>query len=218
MNLKEAYQYQNYIGTLFGNAVSYLSSEAYVTNTVRTHYKSRASAADDETTIETVARPFGSVPVSTLAAFACALVKEREELGVAISNAKHLASVGVWEDGVELDAQLAANKFRHTLIGAFDTMLKIKPEVTRKSCIRDYTFNAEGNQTPYYYPAEDVVTIDFDRNKLRESVKLLKQQADNVSFAADKAMLTTAVNFTPSFDIADSFDDALAAYVDSVKK
>lgn len=218
MNLKEAYQYQNYIGTLFGDAVSYLSNEAYVTNTVRTHYKSRASAADDETTIETVARPFGSVPVSTVAAFACALVKEREELGIAISHAKHLASVGVWEDGIDLDAQLAANKFRHMLIGAFQTMLKIKPEVTRKSSIRDFTFNAEGNQTPYYYPAEDVVTIDFDRNKLRESVKLLNQQADNVSFSADKAMLNAAVNFTPTFDIADSFDDALAAYANNVTK
>lgn len=217
MNLKEAYQYQNYIGCLFDQVISYLAVDAYVTSTERTHFRSRAcETAADETLVDNMERPFGNVSVDMLCAFGCCLIDERETLGAAISNSKHLASVGIFgEDSVDLDANLSANKSRHALINAFSHMVSLKPEVVRKHTGKDYNFNAEGNQVTYFYPIEDKVTIDFDRDKLRAALKLMKEHSMKISYDAERVMLNTSVLFTPKFDVTDSFADALDAFVAS---
>jgi len=213
MNLKESYQYQNYLSMLFTQTNSYLGLEHIITNTIRTHYKSKVcDGANDETVDETVERPFGNVSVDTLIDFVCAIIEERTKLGVAIADAKGMAKYTVHIDDFDIDAELSANKYRHQLIANLTYMADRKEEVIRKSKGFDYKFNAEGNQVEYFYPVEDKITIAFDRNKLRATLKALKNEANTKSMLADKVMLNTVVHFEPAFDVNDSYMDALNAF------
>lgn len=217
MNLKEAYQYQNYVGGLFTQVAGYLSYDNNITRKECMHYRSRAAeGANDETTDETVERPFGDIPVDTLIAFAYALINERVHLGAAITDAKYCAKL-TFERGIDLDAELSANKSRHQLISKLERMAAIKPETIRKCTGKDYKFNAEGNQTMYVYNTEEKVTIDFDREQLRTTLKQLREIAMEKSMSAEKAMLDTEVQFVPSFDMTDSFSDTLSAFAVSLK-
>ena len=217
MNLKEAYQYQNYIGVLFGQTLAYLQP-MYVTTTTRTHYKSKAiNNIEDEVINESLERPFGDVSVDALIDFAAALIEEKVTLGAAITDAKYNAKITYFDDGIDLDAELSANKSRHSMVTKLQTLAEIKPKITRKSSAKDYCFNAEGNQTSYTYPIEDVVTIDFDRDHLKSILKDLKETSMNKSMRADKAMLDTKVSFEPSFDINDSYADTLKAFITSIE-
>ena len=214
MNLKESYQYQNHLMSLFTQTYSNLGCDHYVTKTSRAHLRSKAAeGAVDETLDESVERPFGDIPVDAVIDFAGALITERTNLGAAITDAKYRAKISVFgSDSIDLDAELAANKSRHQLIGKLAHLADIKPEVVRKTTAKDYKFNAEGNQTPYFYPVEDKVVIDFNRDTLCAKLKVLKESADAISMRAEKAMLDTQVQFAPKFDIHDSYLDTLTAY------
>lgn len=214
MNLKESYQYQNHIMSLFAQTYANLSCDAYMTRTERTHCRSKAAeGATDETLDESMERPFGCVPVDAVIDFAGALIVERTELGAAITDAKYRAKIASFGgDDIDLDAELSANKSRHQLITRMEHLAEIKPEIVRKSTAKDYKFNAEGNQTPYFYPVEDKVVIDFSRDTLCAKLKVLKEVASTLSMRAEKAMLDTQVQFAPRFDIHDSYLDTLTAY------
>ena len=208
MNLKESYQYQNFLKELFNQTHMFLR-EMYAAKTMRTHYRSRAvDGLNDETVDETTARPFGDIPVDALIGFADAVVIERELLAEAITNAKFVAKQAC----VDLDATLSANKQRHQLITKLECLMGIKPVDTRKSTQKDFKLNAEGNQTPYYYPAEDVITVDFNRDSVRDYLKQLKALTSERSMKAEKAMLETDVAFEPQFDVNDNYLDALRAF------
>lgn len=218
MNLKESYQYQNYLGGLLHTALSYLGTPMYVTKTSRKHTRSAANPEGvDETTIETIERPFGDIPVDTLIEFAILIVREREWLGAAIAQAKAAAKNDFGEH-IDIDAMLSANKSSHLLISQMTKMAAIKPLVVTKNYAADYKFNAEGNQTTYRYPIEDIVEIDFDRNALREKLKTMQENANRISMASEKAMLTTEVAYYPQFDQTDGFLDALRAFQHSTNK
>lgn len=214
MNLKESYQYQNHITSLFAQTYASLGSNAYVTRTERTHCRSKAAeGAIDETVDENMERPFGNVPVDAVIDFACALIAERTDLGAAITDAKYRAKIVSFSgDDIDLDAELSANKFRHQLIARLENMADIKPEVIRKSTAKDYKFNAEGNQAPYFYPVEDKIVIDFNRDDLCAKRKKIKEVASAMSMRAEKAMLDTNVEFAPKFDIHDSYLDTLTKF------
>ena len=213
MNLKESYQYQNFLKELFTQAYMGLR-ELNVVKTVRTHYRSRvAEGAIDETVDETTVRPFGDIPVDAVIAFTDAIIEERKLLAEAISDTKSRIKMSYpGYTGIDLDAELSANKLRYQMITRLESLAAIKPEMVRKSTSKDFKFNAEGNQTAYTYPVEEVVSIDFNRDSLREYLKHLKTVAAERSMAAEKAMLINTVNFEPHFDQNDSYMDILTAY------
>lgn len=213
MNLKESYQYQNFLKELYTQTYMNLR-ELNVVKTVRTHYRSRAAeGAIDETVDETTARPFGDVPVDAVISFTDAIICERERLSSAISDAKHCAKIDIPGcNGIDLDAELSANKLRYQMITRLESLAALKPETVRKSTGKDFKFNAEGNQTAYTYPVEEVVSVDFNRDELRSYLKHLKTIAAERSMRAEKAMLETSVNFEPTFDMSDNYMDVLTAY------
>ena len=213
MNLKESYQYQNFLKDLYMQAYMGLR-ELNVVKTVRSHYRSRAAeGALDETVDETTARPFGDIPVDALISFTDSVITERERLSSAISDAKYRAKLDVLGcSGIDLDAELSANKLRYQMITRLESLAALKPETVRKSTGKDFKFNAEGNQTAYTYPVEEVVSVDFNRDNLRGYLKQLKTVAAERSMRAEKAMLETSVGFEPAFDMSDNYMDILTAY------
>ncbi|MBQ7480009.1 MAG: hypothetical protein IJT01_14120 [Selenomonadaceae bacterium] len=46
---------------------------------------------------------------------------------------------------------------------------------------RGYVFNKDGNQTEYFYDIDRILTIDYDRNKVRDMAKALHREAEEIS-------------------------------------
>ena len=57
-----------------------------------------------------------------------------------------------------------------------------------------------------------VVTINFDRNKVRKLCGDLSRKADEVSGKLDAALVNTEVAYDAPFDINDTFSDIFEAY------
>ena len=133
------------------------------------------------------------------------LIDEREKLTTAVGNAK--ASIGF-----DLDAAVEANKFRQTVSRNVNMMLRHKGAKKTERGM-DYKFNAEGNQTTYYYDVEVVTTEAFDRAKAKNAVRDLISKADKTSAAIDSAMINTHVEYEPPFNVNDTFEDVMAEFL-----
>jgi len=77
----------------------------------------------------------------------------------------------------------------------------------------DYKFNAEGNQTPYYYDIEVVTSENFDRTQAKSAAQSVIAKADEVSAAIDAALINTRVEYEAPFNVNDSFDDVMVAFL-----
>ena len=60
-----------------------------------------------------------------------------------------------------------------------------------------------------------MITINFDRNKLRRLCSDLSRQADETSRALDAALITAQVDYEPPFDVNDTFADAFEQFLAS---
>jgi hypothetical protein len=129
------------------------------------------------------------------------LMNEKEQLGLAIGKAKAGMSFN-------LDAAVDANKSRRAFLVTMQRLANRKSShELQKGEGRGYVFNNDGNQTSYCYDIDRIMTIDYDRNKVRGMVKELTRESDEVSIRIDEALLQTKVDYEPSFDLAgeDSF-------------
>ena len=133
------------------------------------------------------------------------LIGEREKLTTAIGAAK--ATIGF-----DLDAAVETNKSRQQACRNISGMLRTKAS-KRIEKGTDYKFNAEGNQTTYYYDVEVVTTEAFDRAKAKDAVRALISKADETSAAIDSAMINTQVEDEPPFNVNDTFEDAVAEFL-----
>lgn len=79
-----------------------------------------------------------------------------------------------------------------------------------------YRFNAEGNQVSYRCDLKKVITINFDRNKVKKFAASLNKQADAISAELDKCLVNTEVAFEPPFDVNDTFAEVLAWHTETV--
>jgi hypothetical protein len=204
MNLKEAFRYQNFLESLLTTAGGYLSDTDYVTTTKREHLRSAANpGATDETLLVAAEKPF-DCDVNTLVDFTVHIIGEKELLGTAISSAKKSCKL-------DIDSAIAMNRSRQSVRQLMERLAGVKSREI-DSTGHDYRLNNEGNQTSYVYKIKEVVTIDFDRNKVKGIAKALARKSDEVSAELDGLVLSTEVGYTPRYDINDSFEDVLAAY------
>ena len=79
-----------------------------------------------------------------------------------------------------------------------------------------YRFNAEGNQTSYRCDVKRVVTVNFNRNVIKNALNQLNQQSDETSAAIDLCLVTSKVDYVPPFDVNASFSSAFEAYAEGV--
>ena len=204
MNLKESFRYQNFLEKMMGCASLSIRSEAHSLKTVKTHFKSKANPdAGDLTEVVECERVF--FPNDDVIAFMSWLVYEREKLTTAIEEAK--ASVDF-----NINAAIETNKFRQLLNNSVKEMLNHSAS-KRIEQGRDYKFNAEGNQTPYFYDVEIVKEEAYDRELAKKTMKNMISMSDKVSNDIDAAMINTVVNYEPVYDVNESFDDVMAEFV-----
>ena len=201
MNLKEAFQAQNKISELLSYIVRYLSDEDNVMSVTEKHLRSKALAGQTDDTVDVSRKSEEGFEVGRLLSIWQELMAEKERLGLAIGRAK----AGM---DFNLDAAVDGNKSRRSFLFMLQSLANRKSShELQKGEGRGYVFNNDGNQTSYCYDIDRIMTIDYDRNKVRAMVKELNRESDEVSIKIDEALLQTKVDYEPSFDLAgeDSF-------------
>lgn len=139
------------------------------------------------------------------------LLREREKLSAAICRAKTSLELPAGFDG-----EVGLNGMRQDLAGLFRRMTNLRASETLiANGGSGYRFNNEGNQVSYRCDIKRVITINFDRNKLRRLCADLSRQADETSRALDAALITAQVDYEPPFDVNDTFADAFEQFLAS---
>ena len=196
MNLKEAFQAQNKIGELLDYISFYLSNVDNVMTVTEKHLRSKALAGQQDDSVDVSRKSEEMFEVGKLIDIWQQLMKEKELLGLAIGKAKAGMSFN-------LDAAVDANKSRRAFLVTMQRLANRKSShELQKGEGRGYVFNNDGNQTTYCYDIDRIMTIDYDRNKVRAMVKELTRESDEVSIKIDEALLHTQVDYEPKFDLA----------------
>ena len=114
-----------------------------------------------------------------------------------------------------MDSEVGLNRQRQALARVFRDMTALRnSEKLIPGGGSGYRFNGDGNQVAYRCDAKQVVTIDFDRNKLRGLAAALGKKADALSMEMDRCLVNTEVDYTPPFDLNDSFDVILTDFIE----
>ena len=196
MNLKEAFQAQNKIGELMSYINRYLSNSDNVMTITEKHLRSKALAGQQDDTVDVSRKADEGFEVGRLLDIWQELMGEKDRLGFAIGRAK----AGM---DFNLDAAVDANKSRRAFLSMLQDLANRKSShELQKGEGRGYVFNNDGNQTSYCYDIDRIMTIDYDRTRVRAMVKELNRISDEVSIKIDKALLQTQVDYTPKFDLA----------------
>ena len=196
MNLKEAFQAQNKIGELLDYIGRYLSDEDNVMTVTEKHLRSKALAGQQDDSVDVSRKSEEMFEVGKLIGIWQQLMEEKEQLGLAIGKAK----AGM---DFNLDSAVDANKSRRSFLMTLQRLANRKSShELQKDEGRGYVFNNDGNQTTYCYDIDRIMTIDYDRNKVRAMVKELTRESDEVSIKIDEALLHTQVDYEPKFDLA----------------
>ena len=207
MNLKESFRYQNFLDGKLNDARYSIADRTHALKVTKVHLKKKANPDAEDITEVVEVEEF--IPNDDVIAFMCWLVAERQKLTEAICAAK--VSLGF-----SLDAAIEANKFRQYTASAVKGMLKYTPSKKTEQG-RDYKFNVEGNQTPYYYDIETSFEEAFTRDSAKKVVRDMITAADKTSAEIDSAMINTVVDYTPVFDVNDSFEDVMAEFIAKIK-
>lgn len=203
MILKDAFRYQNYYDKLIDKATGHLVLENNITQKKQEHLRNKANPdAENEITIEK-ADVFENENITPMhvVSFLMNIVEEKEKLTNAIAVAKSNAKINI-------DASIEINKVRQTVSNVFQYMSTLKSS-ERKTMGKSVMLNADKNQVAYAYDIIEVKTIDYDRNTVKALMKKLNAQSDKISADIDMANITTEVNYTPAYDIDDSFEDCI---------
>lgn len=206
MNLKESFRYQSFLDTMMREAALSVAVKEHCLTTAKRHLRSKANPEAEDIT-ELIEPEVKFYPNDDVVDFMVWLVGEREKLTKAIGNAK--ASIGF-----DVDAAVETNKFRQTVDAAIKRMIKYTDAQSTERGT-DYKFNNEGNQTPYYYDIEVLYAEAYDRDNAKKIMKAMISKADKTSAEIDSAMINTTVDYTPVYDVNDSFDDIMEEFIKS---
>ena len=199
MNLRESFQYMNFLDGKLEDIEWKLRDTKNVVTIKETHMKSASNPnfQDEDKTIE----PDIEFEAVQLIDFMDVIMKEKTELSMAIHEAKNKAEVN-------LDHAISLNKAKQKQAIILKRLidLKTKEEERRETA---YMINNEGNQVPFYYPVKRVATINYDRNKVKARYKAIKKECDEMSTLIDKIQINTEVVFDSKWDVSDTLEDML---------
>lgn len=194
MNLKEAFQAQNKIESLFENFTNYLEMEQNITTVKEKHFRSKAAAEQIDEVLDVTNYDNKIYDTNKVIDFLMVLIDERAKLAAAIHAAKAKMTF-------DIDTAVDVNKKRHSAAEVLRELRQLKSKsLLRKNAGTGYVFNKDGNQTDFRYDVEIVTTIDFDRNKVRSLVQKLQVEADKISAEIDAALINTQVEYILPFD------------------
>lgn len=206
MNLKEAFRLQNKLECLIDETEEILSCEDCITLTKRTYLYKKANPDTENETVTIIPDTEYYQQINELIDFSVYLLEQRSKLSKAINDAKRSLPI-------DLDSEVSLNRYRQRMSEVFRHMARIKGrEVTETNGGVGYRFNNEGNQVAYKCDVERVTTINFNRNTVRKYAAQLSEKSDNISLEIDKCMVNYEVDFTPAFDVNDSFDEVFEKF------
>ena len=196
MNLKEAFQTQNKLGELMRYIILYLSDSDNVMTITEKHLRSKALVGQQDESVDASCKAEEAFDVGQLLGIWEELMEEKNRLSTAIGKAKA-------DMDFNLDAAVDENKSRRAFLSTLQGLANRKStHELEKGAGRGYVFNNEGNPTSYCYDIDRIMTIDYDRSKVRAMVKELNRLSNEVSIKIDEALLRTPVDYTPRFDLA----------------
>ena len=205
MNIKEAFRYESFVDNLMNKAYRSISDSSHAQKVVKVHHKSKANPEAEDLTEEVNTARTEFYQNDDVISFMEFLIEEKEKIMKAVSEAK--ASYRL-----DIDAAIGTNKLRQNLAVWIQSMLEIVPSTyTEKGT--DYKFNVEGNQVSYVYEVEVEKTDNFDRESAKAIMRKHITKADEVSKEVEKIMVLTEISYTPPFNVNDSFEDAMAAFL-----
>lgn len=206
MNLKEAFRFQNKLQSLMDEAERILADDRNITQVkVTALYKKAMPEQENETTVEPAPSEYAD-HIDAVAAFLLHLLGEREKLSLAIRAAKE-------RQEMDMDSEVSLNSTRQSLASFFRHMVDLRnSEKLLPGGATGYRFNAEGNQVPFRCDAKRVVTIHYDRNRVRSYLKQLTEKSDQVSAQLDRCLINSQVDYDAPFDVNDSFAAVFGDY------
>ena len=199
MNLKESYRYANYLDRLLDTAYIYLRNKGFVTTTQQNHMRSKMNSEAKDEVIE-VQKPYDVefTPMNVVD-FTVKILAEKEKLADAIVDAKSGTEINI-------DNAVAMNKKKQSFINALNNIADIKA-TERTTNGKDYKFDINGEQKPYIYEILETTTINFDRKDIKALIKKFSKECDDVSSKLDSIEINTEIEFNPSWDVNDKFED-----------
>lgn len=208
MNLKDAFRLQNKLQSVMAQAMDILEDPRNILRVKTTHLRSKVMGDAQDVVVEEEAPSEYAGHANEIAEFLMAMMKEREKLSRAIRDAKGTLTL-------DLDSEVGLNRQRQALARVFRGMTALRnSEKTIPGGGTGYRFNGDGNQVTYRCDARQVVTIDFDRNRIRALAASLGKTSDARSIDMDKCLVNTEVDYAPPFDLNDSFDTILTDFVE----
>ena len=206
MNLKEAFRFQNKLQSLMDEAERILADDRNITQVkVTALYKKAMPEQENETTVEPAPSEYAD-HIDAVAAFLLHLLGEREKLSRAIRAAKE-------RQEMDMDSEVSLNSTRQSLASFFRHMVDLRnSEKLLPGGATGYRFNAEGNQVPFRCDAKRVVTIHYDRNRVRSYLKQLTEKSDRVSAQLDRCLINSQVDYDAPVDVNDSFAAVFGDY------
>lgn len=206
MNLKEAFRFQNKLQSLMDEAERILADDRNITQVkVTALYKKAMPEQENETTVEPAPSEYAD-HIDAVAAFLLYLLGEREKLSRAIRAAKE-------RQEMDMDSEVSLNSTRQAMAAFFRHMVDLRnSEKLLPGGATGYRFNAEGNQVPFRCDAKRVVTIHYDRNRVRGYLKQLTEKSDRVSAQLDRCLINSQVDYDAPFDVNDSFAAVFGDY------
>lgn len=209
MNLKEAFRYQNKIDQFIGSALGVLARPANITTVNNTYLRSKAVNGAEDETVTDVPSFEHYEHITDLTAFLDDLLTEKTKLYAAIKEAKLAADI-------DIDTETTMNSIRQKIATTLRTMCTLKSkEETIQNGGSGYCMNNEGNQVSYRCDVRRVTTINFDRKAVQSELKRLDKKADETSTKIDQTIIMAKVNYQPTFDINDTFEDAFENYLNN---
>ena len=210
MNLKEAFRFQNKLQSLMEEAQSILGIDRNITKVENTYLRKKVMAeAEDETTMDLPSTEY-SEKITEVAVFLMHLLEEREKLSAAI----HKTKAGL-DLPAGLDGEVGLNSKRQEIANLLRRMVGLRASETLISNGgTGYRFNNEGNQVSYRCDVKRVVTINFDRNKIRKMCGDLSKKADEISASLDAALVNAQVDYVALFDVNDTFADVFESFTE----
>lgn len=205
MNLKEAFRYQNFLDRIFGAACISIEKRDHCLTQTRNHLYNKVNP-DMENVKEEVKTEedfFANDDVIQAMLF---LIEEKEKLSIAINKAKESIDM-------DIDAAVSVNKYRQLLNKSVAFMMRLNP-CTRIETGIAQKFNSTGDPVDYKYDVEVTSVEAYDRKAAKKIMKEVISEADKTSAAIDFVKVNTTVDYTPTFDVNDSFEDVMNTFLE----
>ena len=209
ITLKEAFRHQKFLAGLQSMCGRYLADRDFYTKKVEKHLRAKVLPGQENEDVD-ISEP-RRYTVQEVIDFCRVLMDEEEKLAAAVHKAKS-------EMGFDLDTAVIANRSRRALAERLKQETGFEPtHALRRGSGTGYVLDKDGKPTTFSYDIDTVVTIDFDRSKVKSQSQALFREAEKLSIEIDRAMLSESVDYEPKFDPNDAMQNVLDDFLASRK-